>query len=822
MAGIGVAHRTNTQSQLRVTSLGGTNAAFAAVVAAERDAAASSSPLVRARLKVLRRFRRMRWGRLSAMVLVGAFVAAFLVGLNIDSPREREVGRSAVAAAAEGDCIKNEDLGDWGWFNDVRDIAGDGINSVCRAFHAFGKFVSEQVLTPIGNFLWQAFHPNRFCGWRTRLDPDDSGSGLNALMMSANELLIGAGADDVGQTSTTWQQYGTAGTYWSTYFLDCFSSLHVSNAGANFVFTVSKVFSMAAILLFQQTFKSTIVDYFFEPQAGQSAPAIDGIIEKLQLDLYLQFFAVAVVIGATVVLYTAVVRGGGLVEGLSKFGMMAAVAGIALAYAGNGPQYIQKANEFTDELGATVMSALVGEECTNSDGSTVGERASGGGVTPTPPPSGNSPTTTPPNQQAAGRGAGVGMSRPLAAPGDEGKVNAYDCAAQSMYDILIFRPWANGEIGAVEVIGDEGTTKARKELAMRIMVQQSYSKSESNAIDAVPAADRRADVLRRYNEKRDARFKMVKDDWGARFIAADGQPEAKFAISGEDAWRPYTHVETDYPEYWRLFSGGVPGQRFLTAIMALIASVAMAMILATISVAYLVLQLMTIILAMVAPVVFLLALIPIFGTRLLMRWFEMLAGMYIKRLGLIIFIGMLLAGLQLVFKLPTPWWLQLLFVILIALAGISYRQQLSNWVTGGLEGMGKMAGGATGGLIGMKDAAGAAKKGAKTYAATKGMPAGTRAQASANAAYQGKNGEGAQTPESVRQAGQNQGQASGKKGNKGNQRSGTAQPHQPQPQRARNEPIGGRPQPGQYPPQDGSQVGVQRSSRNAPYMYEGR
>ncbi len=676
------------QPRLVVSSLSGINAQFAQLLQtnpAPLQAGSGYRKLLRSGFTILRR--KHRWRKPVVGVMLGAFVATFLLGMSVSPGAEgQRVGAITVAQAEEGDCLADD-------FNIpilpgfLQGVIKKPINAVCRAFHAAAKLISEYVLNPIGNFLWSAFQAN-LCSSRTSIDPDDPQAGLSSLMVQGAEVLVGKNAESPAQT--TWREYGVAGTSWGTYFLNCTDfSTQIQNYGANFVFSVSKVFSLIAILLFQETFNSKVVDYFFLPQGGAPKSAIDTIVNQLHFGLYMNMMAVAVVIGAAIILYRSIILRGGLGEALSKIGIMALVAGVALVYVSQGSQIIQKVSAFTDETGAAVLGALSAGGCNNSD-----DRAVPGGAKP------------------------------------------YECAAQTMYHVLIYIPWANGEVGTIDVFGDAVYSQQRKDLAYRILHQQAYDRKESGIVNnpATDGAERSKQTQKLIQAKEDDRFKMVKDDWGARFIAKGGKPE-EFAVTGEAAKRPYEDVDVDYPEYWLMFSGKEAGQRYIIAIMALLASFSLGLVLISVTFAYLALQLMTIVLAMVAPVAFLVGLVPTYGYRIFLKWFELGAGLYIKRLALVVFVGILLGGLQLIFKVPAPWWLHVVFAFCIGWFGLAYRHQLSSWASTGMEGMGKFAGIATGGLLGMKDGVKSVRYAKATWQGTRGLPARQRARAAVGSAY---------------------------------------------------------------------------------------
>ncbi|MGH3428283.1 MAG: hypothetical protein ACRDQZ_12075, partial [Mycobacteriales bacterium] len=267
MAGVGTLRRAG-RTRLAVCGLSGLNAEFAERLATEAEADASSSRLRRATSAVRIWCRTTSgWRNRLILAMAGAFLAALLVGVGPPSRHDvAPVGGASVASADEGDCIHNAKFlpflpGPVDSFVSGKIVAP--INALCRGLHYVAQFVRDHVIQPIKDLIWKAFYmATNQCGWRTSIDIEDPNTGLNGLMVHGVETLIGRSETNT-TAHTTWSDYGTAGAYWGTYFLNCFDTTQIADFGANFVFTVAKIFALIAIILFQQTFNSKIVDYFF-------------------------------------------------------------------------------------------------------------------------------------------------------------------------------------------------------------------------------------------------------------------------------------------------------------------------------------------------------------------------------------------------------------------------------------------------------------------------------------------------------------------------------------------------------------------------------
>lgn len=129
-------------------------------------------------------------------------------------------------------------------------------------------------------------------------------------------------------------------------------------------------------------------------------------------------------------------------------------------------------------------------------------------------------------------------------------------------------------------------------------------------------------------------------------------------------------------EYFDSFSGYNGMQRFQTAVMALIAGLAMASIVGLVAVAYLILQIATVLFAMIAPLAALIGLIPVFGTRVFLKWAELFVGTFLKRIGLAVFVGFLMTLYTAVLLMPFQWYMQMVSLVGVALVGLVYRKKL--------------------------------------------------------------------------------------------------------------------------------------------------
>lgn len=135
-------------------------------------------------------------------------------------------------------------------------------------------------------------------------------------------------------------------------------------------------------------------------------------------------------------------------------------------------------------------------------------------------------------------------------------------------------------------------------------------------------------------------------------------------------------VKDKHKPSFNYFTGRKPEHRFMTVLLMFIAMIAFGGVLISVSMGYLVLQLMCVILVVVSPLVMLIGLIPDIGTRVFLKWVELFLGTFLKRIGLGIAIGLLMTLYAAILSMPFQWYAQLALLVGIALAGIAFRKKV--------------------------------------------------------------------------------------------------------------------------------------------------
>ncbi|MGH3430198.1 MAG: hypothetical protein ACRD3Q_00280, partial [Terriglobales bacterium] len=117
------------------------------------------------------------------------------------------------------------------------------------------------------------------------------------------------------------------------------------------------------------------------------------------------------------------------------------------------------------------------------------------------------------------------------------------------------------------------------------------------------------------------------------------------------------------------------------------------------------------------------------------RWGEIFMQAFIKRIAIVIFIGVLLAMLNIVYALALPWWMQLVLVICVAAAGMGYRKSFTNWASSGMAGMGNATEIATGGVSGILHARRSLKQARQGWDSSRGLPVNQRFSVAGRSGY---------------------------------------------------------------------------------------
>jgi hypothetical protein len=548
----------------------------------------------------------------------------------------------------------------WGWLvlGWLRARTGPMMRrvAVLLALVATSSGLAVAVATPAHAAPWDAIF--NWCD-KKRFAPDRADN-----MGMLGQALQTQYEDSVKQNgvapATKWGQYGLAGTSWDTFWMDCLDFQRYVNVAANIVFSLGKIAIAAAILIFLWTFQGDLLNIFLDQGTmGGSGATLDTMIRQTHVDVFLQLFSVAVLIGATVLAFRFLFRREAGSSMLGRIAAMILVAGVAFFYGGTpgggGPHataVLKTVNDWTNDITSVVLAAFAGTDCESPD-----LRTTDGDY----------------NEGDAARNRRHEM--------------ALQCSAEKFYEVGIYQPWAVGLLGSYVVPprkadnspGDPTDTQA---WALRALKYSAYSFGDvaANGNDNAKYGDQRSDVGSQnicdadvpnhdnpttYTGKACDRSKFRNDVIGAKDSAF------KEASTG------WSEIRATNQTLWVNWSGGNVNNRLQVALLSVIGSTSIAVIVVVVSLTYLLLELATIILALMAPVAFLFGLIPGFGMKVLLKFLELIMGAFVKRIVLGLFVGMITALYAVVLSLAMAWLMKLILVCMIAVFGFVYRKPFS-------------------------------------------------------------------------------------------------------------------------------------------------
>ncbi|NUS73801.1 MAG: hypothetical protein HOQ05_10390 [Corynebacteriales bacterium] len=590
----------------------------------------------------------------------------------------------------------------------VRDLATaeEGFSGRARlAFSGFMRNWTRRIalllltLTAVGTIGVGVQEPAQSVDWfdfaihwcdRKDLNPQRPGEGVEG-------LLDGMRTTDPNWAKeewTTWQRYGMAGTYWTTYGQDCWGGIpNMAITGlSNMIFYIPRIIATLVIYFFQWTFDGDVIKLFLEPIEREGfpdgEPAIDIVVESLHLELYAHFFALVVVVAALVLFWRSIIQGAGMADFLSKFVIMVCVAGALSFFAVNGAATVSYFNNVTNGLTKDVFAAFSAATCRAMPGATKadcqkpddsgGTQAVDSVMCPSGSPGGKY-TVYAKNTEDFEDAAEPTGKEEREFPKMLVAADPIDCIGQVFYQALIFVPWANGVAGPLnespEPLDEDGkgTSKApagdakeKWKTAYQILMYQAYGRDEADIKSDFARDD--ADYNRKY-----IRDGLLFGKWGVNpnFSAKD------------DDYGELTGQAGDNADAFKNMSGGNGEARFTSALMALIGTLALSFVLFLVALFYLILELATVILAMVAPLAMLIGIIPTFGLKIFLKWLEMFVGTFLKRIGLAVFVGLIMALYTFILTLQISWFAHIIITLGIAIVGMVYGKKLIEMAGGG-------------------------------------------------------------------------------------------------------------------------------------------
>lgn len=434
---------------------------------------------------------------------------------------------------------------------------------------------------------WQALtNPNSICSPSDPV-PEVAGSGLSGLI------------DPPGRQSpvTPYNNYEMAGLTWHATDLGCSDYLAiVGNYAANFVFMIAKAIDRVTITAYQTAYSPGLLQ--------DLSNAVAGLVRSLGETFYLPYVTPVVLIGVMWLAWHGLVRRRATTSVEGVVWMIIAVT-LALWFL-NRPQDIMRA-------GNTVVT---GANCAITKGvARIDPNTSG--------------------QCFASEGNGP---------------SAVAQTADSLWTVLIYRPWLAGEFGQGAAAGNpRGASTA---------LAQKYGGTGERSLLWTQALTHK-DLQR---------------------IRVDGQYESGVAsgvINDKHArWEAIRQdIKNNYPSSYPLFQGRQWGTRLGIAFAAFIAAIFAGGLILLVSVALIVLKLGFLLLMMTGPFFLLVGIHPGVGRVIALRWGELLVSTLLKQVVVALALAVLLFGYSVITAGSNlSWGLQVLLLSLLGIAAFVYRK----------------------------------------------------------------------------------------------------------------------------------------------------
>lgn len=530
---------------------------------------------------------------------------------------------------------------------------------------------------------------------------------------------------------STWAQYGMAGINWDGAFLDCSFGPWLLTGTSDLLFRIPMTITGYVIMFFQWVFKGIIIDQFISTDVQGGKAPLDVILHALgvgQGSFYFTFAGLMIVIGAAVLFWRGILQNSGMSDVLTKVVVMVLVMAFAALFTANASKTIHWFNDTTNGIMGLTFSAFSTATCKIGPGNQ--DKCS-------PPAQEDFNSAKVACADTEFDDNGNQKIKSMHAVDCIGQIMYHALVFMPWATGEVGRIVPNSQEVNGDKTAASNLYKERMRLAFAILKWQAYSRSEVDAAGGVNAAGLNGSEFDPYNQKpvKNSKDKSLDNGGTPEYGCPKKHPKAEeFAEmmklfgdsrlrgdpairAGEDpnrylynvcnksreleqviSWSTpsglglpaielltYEWIANDYDwfagkvdkrQYFDVFSGDHGVQRFQTAIVSLVAGLALAVVILLIAMAYLILQIATVIFAMMAPLAALIGLIPVFGTRIFLKWAELFLGTFLKRIGLAVFVGFLMTMYTAVLLLPFQWFMQVTALIAIALVGLVYRKKL--------------------------------------------------------------------------------------------------------------------------------------------------
>lgn len=216
--------------------------------------------------------------------------------------------------------------------------------------------------------------------------------------------------------------------------------------------------------------------------------------------------------------------------------------------------------------------------------------------------------------------------------------------SEYLYESLVCRPWLVGVIGA----GPRAESFA-EEHGRDLIWSQALTRTESLTV----GLDTDEDGTDQYYEN------LVKD-------RQDKFKEISASVKEED----------EYKHRWDLFSGAKGGERTVAALVGLVAALTGGLLIIAAAVGLLVVKFGFLLLMLLSPIFFLVGVHPGWGRRALLRWAELLVGLFLKIWMWMAMLLILVVVLNVILSSVQPYGLALMMLIALTVAVWKYKDAL--------------------------------------------------------------------------------------------------------------------------------------------------
>ena len=455
--------------------------------------------------------------------------------------------------------------------------------------------------------------------------PEPYRMGIDSLTPAYSPLLA-AVQDGVGGTAsglanspeastavTAYEWYGSSGLNWSWYTEDCWNTTIFLDADiSNQIFNGVKVVVVTSIAMFQWASSPTLMSDFSKP--------LDCLVlgcngaQGLKNSLFLGFLEPIIVLGALYMGWVGLGKKRTMEAAQSAIWMIATTI-FALIFMSYPSLIANGASSVVSQITGAAMESITGMVATATGSSDRREHL-------------GDPNPSPASDQSL-------CSLPSGAP-DAGMREA----ACSMWQAMLYTPWASGQFGVSPgqpLVGDQNVRIGDKTLVNADLRVQML---DAGTIDHDEQL-KWSDTLQKQNadEWQNLKDKAVKASW---FQAWSGQG----------------------------------GSRIPVALVAFLAGCCVGLMVLLTSFSTVVLNLGMIMLILVSPIFLLVGVHPGFGRRIGLKWLELLLSTIFKRVLMGIILAALIGIYQIIMSAPLGWWSQMVMVIGVTVGMLMYRKPI--------------------------------------------------------------------------------------------------------------------------------------------------